>query len=194
MEQKRRPICLKQVNFNRFQRFYVTSSVMSVPDNSNMMLPQQKISEDYAVQLFKLFITPIVSNYQRTVQNSQFIINAFFAWNQPMHNGSNSSKHVYDIESYNQYQESIGNQEKCIVLSNDESLLECLRSCTVFQSLVGEVIRNVDICNKIIAMRWTLIVNSLKHIMKPVKKYLMRGFLEETSAFWKQQQIIHTRK
>ncbi len=158
------------------------------------MFPQQKISEDYAVQLFKLFITPIVSNYQRFVQNSQFIINAFFAWNQPMHNGSNSSKHVYDIESYNQYQESVGIQEKCIALSSNESLLECLRSCTDFQSLAGEVIRNVDICNKIIAMRWTLIVNSLKHIMKPVKKYLMRGFLEETSAFWKQQQIIHTRK
>jgi hypothetical protein len=108
---------------------------------------------------------------------------------------SSSGKHIFDIETYNKHSESLNNKDsKCILLESDNEIMNSAKVSNTFLELVNEINRNVEICNTILSLRWTLIVNSLKHIMKPVKKYLMRGFLEETSAFWKQQQMIYTRK
>lgn len=154
----------------------------------------QKIDENQAFQLFKFFTAPVVLNYQRSVQQSQFIINDFLVGNSTVASSS-SGKHIFDIETYNKHSESLNNKDsKCILLESDNEIMNSAKVSNTFLELVNEINRNVEICNTILSLRWTLIVNSLKHIMKPVKKYLMRGFLEETSAFWKQQQMIYTRK
>jgi hypothetical protein len=140
---------------------------------------------EQAADLFLLLTRPVRANYERAVQQSQLLLHDVLA-----------TVTAADIAAYN-HDHAVA---PCLLLFDRNTLLLAFtashhfESTTSYEALCHEIDRNIEICNYVLTLRWSSFVNTIKLIMKPIKIQLKHMYVQEINVFWKQQQIVHTRR
>lgn len=149
------------------------------------------LTPSQALSLFQSYGGPVIVNYHRAINNSQFILDEYVKWK-----GANEVfQHSCDIPSHNLLHQS--SQERiCILLHSNEDLDAIFQSTTTWSMEQVEqlILRNIHTCNAILSSRLNIMFNALRRIMKLVRKTMKQGFVLESNSFWKQQMMIHTKK
>jgi hypothetical protein len=176
------------------------------------------ISRSDAFNLLECYFIPIITNDQQVITSCQFILEIYQEW-KSIEIGLNSpklqQKKTSMLPSFSTFQHTKSTETEAFVVQLLQPSVIHQRTSEIMEQMLQKAQSQITAGdgagllldalfpllqaqaiyqNKQLSLKWSLLLNTIKMMMSKVKERLLSLYTIEMEIFWKQQQMIHTRR